>query len=201
MRVTGGEPFRFEPTVFSAMRRYRFMVLAVALMIAAAAGGYALMQTEVYRAGATVTVPQSSLSQGQASDQYLDSQVLLLQSPQVADRAVRIANGALGSNVLTERDFSGQSKSVKITPPEGATPGSYGSNIVTVSFTWPGATVAQVGANALLQAFDDVRSETITAQGQATVAGIEKAIHDARTWTGAAGAPSETATISTARPN
>ena len=126
-------------------------------------------------------MPQTSLSQGEARDQYLDSQVLLLQSQEVAERAARIANAALNANVLSARDFSGEGKSLEITPPEGATPGSYGSSIVAVSFTWPSARVAQVGTNAVLQAFDDARAAAIIAQGEATVAGIEKAIRDART--------------------
>jgi Mrp family chromosome partitioning ATPase/capsular polysaccharide biosynthesis protein len=181
MKATNIGQGRFEPTVFGAVRRYRIMVVVIALLTAATAAGYALVEPANYRANATVTVPQTSLSQGEARDQYLDSQVLLLQSQEVAERAARIANAALNANVLSARDFSGEGKSLDITPPEGATPGSYGSSIVAVSFTWPSARVAQVGTNAVLQAFDDARAAAIIAQGEATVAGIEKAIRDART--------------------
>jgi Mrp family chromosome partitioning ATPase len=181
VRTGGIEQLRVEPTVFGAVRRYSVMVLAVSLMTAAAAVGYTLQRAELYRAAATVSVPQPLLSEGQASEQYLDSQVLLLQSPNAADRAVRIANGSLAERILAVDDFSGDDKSVEITPPEGAQPGSYGATIITVSFTWPDAQVAQVGANALIQAFDDVRSASIAAQGEATVASIQKAIGDART--------------------
>jgi Mrp family chromosome partitioning ATPase/capsular polysaccharide biosynthesis protein len=181
MKATSIRQDRFEPTVSGAVRRYRVMVLVIALLSAAAAVGYTLVEPEVYRAHATVTVPQTSLSQGEARDQYLDSQVLLLQSEEVADRAVRIANAALNANVLSARDFSGEGRSLEITPPEGATPGSYGSSIVAVSFTWPSARVAQVGTNAVLQAFDDARAAAITAQGEATVVGIEKAMRNAKT--------------------
>jgi Mrp family chromosome partitioning ATPase len=181
LKVTSIDQVRFEPTVFGAVRRYRIMVLTIALMTTAAAVGYTLVVPELYRAEATVTVPQTSLAQGDAREQYLDSQVLILQSQQVADRAVRIANGALKGNVLSARDFAGEGRSLVITPPVQATPGSYGSSIVAVSFTWPSARIAQVGANAVLQAFDDVRAAAITAEGEATVAGIEKAIRDART--------------------
>ncbi|HZO65641.1 MAG TPA: Wzz/FepE/Etk N-terminal domain-containing protein [Kribbellaceae bacterium] len=181
MKATNIGQGRFEPTVFGAVRRYRIMVFVIALLTAATAAGYALVEPANYRAHATVTVPQTSLSQGEARDQYLDSQVLLLQSQEVAERAARIANAALNANVLSARDFSGEGKSLEITPPEGATPGSYGSSIVAVSFTWPSARVAQVGTNAVLQAFDDARGAAIIAQGEATVAGIEKAIRDART--------------------
>lgn len=181
MRTGGIEQLRVEPTVLGAARRYSVMVVAISLMTAAVAVGYTLQQTELYRATTTVSVPQPLLSEGQASEQYLDSQVLLLQSQDAAERAVRIANGSLAERTLAVDDFSGDDKSVEITPPEGAQPGSYGATIITVSFTWPDAQVAQVGANALVQAFDDVRSASIAAEGEATVASIQKAIGDART--------------------
>lgn len=181
MKATSIDQGRFEPTVFGAVRRYWMMVLVIALLTAAAAVGYTLVATEIYRADATVTVPQPLLSEGEASEQYLDSQVLLLKSQDVADRATRIANAELKGNVLSPRDFSAERKSLKITPPEVANPGSYGASIVAVSFTWSNARVAQVSTNAVLQAFDDARVDAITAQGEATVAGIEKAIGDART--------------------
>lgn len=175
------ERFRFEPTVFAAVRRYPAMVLAIVLATVVVAVGITVAQTEKFRAQATVTVPLPMSSQDQAGDQYLDSQVLLLQSPEVAERAAGIANGVLGRQVLTEGDFKGEDTALEITPPEATTPGTYGANIVTVAFTWPDAQVAQTGANSVLRAFDDVRSETIEAQGEATVAGIQTAIQDART--------------------
>jgi Mrp family chromosome partitioning ATPase len=181
MGVTSIGQAQFEPTVLGAVRRYRIMVVVIALLTAAVAVGYTLAEPKVYRAHATVTVPQTSLSRGEAGDQYLDSQVLLLQSQEVAHRAARIANAALHANVLSARDFSGEGKSLEITPPQAATSGSYGSSIMAVSFTWPSARVAQVGTNAVLRAFDDARAAAIIAQGEATVAGIDKAIRDART--------------------
>ena len=181
MKATGIEQDRFEPTVFGAMRRYRTMVLLIAVLTAAAAVGYSLVQPELYRAYATVTVPQSSLDQDESRDQYFDSQVLLLQSQEVADRAARIANAALNENVLSMRDFAGEGKSLEITPPEQATPGSFGSSIVALTFTRPDARVARAGVNAALQAFDDARSAATAAQGAADVAAVERAINDART--------------------
>jgi len=180
MMATKIEPGRFEPTVFGAVRRYWIMVLTIAVLMAGAAVGYSLIQPEVYRAYATVTVPQSALAQGESHDQYFDSQVLLLQSQEVADRATRIANAALNENVLSLRDFAGEGKSLEITPPEGTTPGGFGSSIVALTFTWPSSRVAQTGVNAVLQAFDDVRSAAIAAQGTADVAAVERTIRDAR---------------------
>ncbi|TDD16943.1 hypothetical protein E1218_28865 [Kribbella turkmenica] len=175
------EQGRFEPTVFGAMRRYRLMVAVITVLVAAAAVGHSLTQTEVYRAYATITVPQSALAQGDSREQYFDSQVLLLQSQDVADRAVRIANAGLNDTVLSIRHFAGEGKSLEITPPEGAQPGAFGATIVAVTFTWPGARVAQTGANAFLQAFDEARSAAIAAQGAEEVAALERAIRDTRT--------------------
>jgi Mrp family chromosome partitioning ATPase len=180
MFATEIEQGRFEPTVFGAVRRYWVMVLVIAVLTAGAAVGYSLVQPEVFRAYATVTVPQSTLADGESRDQYFDSQVLLLQSQEVADRAARIANAALNENVLSMRDFAGEGTSLEITPPEGSTPGGFGSSIVALTFTWPNSKVAQTGVNAVLQAFDDVRSAAIAAQGTADVAAVERTIRDAR---------------------
>ncbi|MGW1341595.1 Wzz/FepE/Etk N-terminal domain-containing protein [Kribbella sp. NPDC002412] len=181
MQASTIEQARFEPTVVGAIRRYRVMVVIVAILTALAAVGYSLTQTELYRAYATVTVPQSSTAEGEARAQYFDSQVLLLQSQEVADRAARIANAALNDNVLTRADFSGENSSLEITPPEQSTPGGFGSSIVALTFTWPEARVAQTGVNAVLQAFDDVRSSAIAAQGSADIAAIDRASKDLRT--------------------
>lgn len=176
------EHFRLEPTVFGAVRRYPAMVLAVVLLTVASAVGITMARAQEFRAQATVTVPQPLSSQGQAGDQYLASQVLLLKSPEVAERAVGIANASLGGQALAEADFKGENASLDVIPPDAtSTPGTYGANIITVAFTWSDARGAQAGANAVLRAFDEVRSEAIRAQGQATVAGIERAIRDART--------------------
>ena len=167
--------------MFGSVRRYPLMVLVVTLSVALLAAAWALRQQEMFRAVATVTVPLSSAAVGAPSDQYLSSQVLLLQSPEVADRAARIANANLDRQVLTVGDFKGEGSAAEIVPPQASSPGSYGSSIVTVTFSWPSPEVAQAGANALLQAFDDVRSDTIAAEAEGTVAGIEKALQDART--------------------
>ncbi len=180
MFATEIEQGRFEPTVFGAVRRYWVMVLVIAVLTAGAAVGYSLVQPEVFRAYATVTVPQSTLADGESRDQYFDSQVLLLQSQEVADRAARIANAALNENVLSLRDFAGDGASLEITPPEGGTPGGFGSSLVALTFTWPNSNVAQTGVNAVLQAFDDVRSAAIAAQGTADIAAVERTLRDAR---------------------
>src|SRR5512133_2690513 len=118
------QPSRFEPTVFGAVRRYRVMVLAIAVAAMLAAVGYTLMQGKTYQAQVSITVPQEVSLQGQDTAQYLDSQVLLLQSPAVARQAASIANAALHSTRMTARDFSGDGSSLQVTPPAAGNAGS-----------------------------------------------------------------------------
>ena len=178
MKTTGVESARSEPTVFGAVRRYRVMVLVVALVAMVAGIGYTLAQTKIYRAYANVTVPQPASLQGQQMNaaQYLDSQVLLLQSQDVAQRAASIANRQLGSATLTASDFAGVNRKLTINPPLTATPGAYGASIVALWFEWPSARIAQTGANAVLQAFDETRSASIVTQAHSTVSGIDQTL-------------------------
>jgi uncharacterized protein involved in exopolysaccharide biosynthesis len=178
MRANSVESLRFEPTVFGAVRRYWVMVLAIALATLLAAVGYSVAKGKVYRAYGSVTVPAPTSLQGQQADaaQYRDSQVLLLESQGVAQRAASIANRELGGNVLTAGDFVGTTGKLVIVPPVMATPGAYGASITALSFSWPDARVAQAGANAVLQAFDEASSAATRAQANATIAGIDQAL-------------------------
>lgn len=170
------ESARFEPTVFGAVRRYRIMVLVFTLVAMAAAVGYTRYAGKAYQAKAAVTVPVPQSPQGQDPEQYLDSQVLLLQSAAVAQRAASIAASELHSNILSVNDFTTSGGEVTIAPPAGAAAGVYGASIIGVVFTASNPTVAQTGANALLQAFADVRSATISSQFNNAIAGIDNLI-------------------------
>jgi Mrp family chromosome partitioning ATPase len=178
MRTAGAGSLGSEPTVFGAVRRYWILVLTVTVVGALAAVGYSVTTVKAYRAYASVTVPMPVSLQGQQPDpaQYLDSQVLLLQSQDVAQRAAAIANGQLGSSVLTVGNFIGAGSKLVINPPVTATPGAYGASIIALWFGWSDARVAQVGADAVLQAFDQTRSAAITAEANATVTDINRAL-------------------------
>ena len=165
------DPARFEPTVFNAVRRYWILVLTIAILGMLATVGYSLHEPKIYQAVANVT---------SGSGQYLDSQVVLLQSQGVAQQAANIANRELGANLLDAQDFYGNHSSLVVDPPTTAIPGGYGATIVAVAFRGPSPEIAQVGLNAVLQAYDKARSDGITAQGNATVAGIDKAINQSK---------------------
>ena len=107
MKTASAELPRFEPTVFGAVRRYRVMVAVVVIAAVAAALGYTALGGRSYRAQSSVSVPLPPSQQTQNAAQYLDSQVLLMQSQGVAQQAARIADGTLGRKVLTPGSFLG----------------------------------------------------------------------------------------------
>jgi Mrp family chromosome partitioning ATPase len=174
MKDAGVESARLEPTVFGAVRQYPIMVVAFTLLAVVAAIGYTLHKGNTYAGKATVTIASSASSQG---GQAVDNEVVLLESPAVAQRAASIANATLHDNSFSAPDFYSSGGSVSIIPPSGAGVGSYGASIIGVAFTASNPKVAQVGANALLQAFSQARSATIAAQYSNALAGIDEAIN------------------------
>jgi Mrp family chromosome partitioning ATPase len=170
MKDASVESARFEPTVFGAVRRYRILVVVFALAGMMAAVGYTLHHGKTYAGKASVTV-SSSLG-GQA----VDSEVLIMESPAVAQLAASIANNTLHEKTFSAQNFYAGGGSLTLFPPAGAAAGSYGASIIGVAFTSSSPRVAQVGANALLQAFNQQRSATVAAQYNKAIAGIDQAI-------------------------
>ena len=154
--ATNVDPARFERTVFGAVRHYRILVLTIAILGMLAAVGYSLHEWKTYQAVANVTFQPPASSQASADPgQYRDSQVVLLQSQGVAQQAANIANRELGANLLDAQDFYGNHSSLVLDPPPATTlPGTYGATIVAVAFRGPSTEIAQVGLNAVLQAYD-----------------------------------------------
>ena len=109
--------------MFGAVRRYRILVLTIAILGMVAAVGYSLHEWKTYQAVANVTFQLPASSQASADPgQYLDSQVVLLQSQGVAQQAANIANRELGANLLDAQDFYGNHSSLVVDPPTTATP-------------------------------------------------------------------------------
>ncbi len=171
MKDASVESARFEPTVFGAVRRYRVMVAAIVLLAVVAAIGYTQHKGKTYGAYASVTVPSSQ------SEQSLDSQVLLMESPAVAQRAANIANATFHDNIFSAHNFYHTGGSVTLFPPAGAAQGSYGASIIGVTYASSSPRGAQVGANALLQAFTQALSANIATQYNNAIAGIDNTIN------------------------
>lgn len=167
------EPSRFEPTVFSAVRRYLVLVIAVGVAAMVVAAGYTLTQPKIYRAQANITAP---LPANADTGQYLDGQVLLLQSPAVAQQAAGIADHVLGGGTLTAHNFSAFGGSLTVSPPTTATAGGYGATIIGMSFDGSSARIAQVGLNSMLQAYNAARTTPIDAQGSVSITALEPAM-------------------------
>jgi Mrp family chromosome partitioning ATPase len=173
MKHASVESAQFESTVFGAARRYYIMVFAFALAGLAAAVVYTSHAGNTYAGKASLSVPIPP-SEG---EQALDSQVLLLESPAVAQRAASIAQATLHNNSLSAQNFYAGGGSVTVSPPVGASVGSYGAATIGVTFAASSPRAAQVGANALLQAFTQARSATIAAQYSNAIAGIDNTIN------------------------
>jgi Mrp family chromosome partitioning ATPase len=171
MKDASVESARYEPTVVGAVRRYRVMVAAFALAGLAAAVGYTHHKGETYAAKANMSVPVSQ------SAQSVDSEVLLMESPAVAQRAASLADATLHDNSLSAYDFYTTGGSVTLFPPAGASVGTYGASVIGVIFTARNPRVAQAGANAFLQASNEVQSATTSAQYNNVIAGIDNAIN------------------------
>ena len=100
-----------------------------------------------------------------------------MESPAVAQRAASIANATLHDNIFSADNFYSTGGSVTLFPPAGASAGSYGASIIGVAYTAASPRVAQVGANALLKAFNQVRSANIASQYNSSIAGIDNTIN------------------------
>ena len=160
-----------QPTLFEAVSRHRILVLIMAVLGLVAGAAYALMPAKAYDAEGFITMPQQVSLQGQQADsgQYLDSQVLLLQSQEVAQQAAKIADAALNGVSLTVNDFFGPQSQLLVTPPTTAAPGVYGATVIGVAFTGSTPQIAQEGVNAVLDAYTQVRTSVIKAEDSSVI--------------------------------
>jgi hypothetical protein len=166
------------PTVPGAIAAHRRLVAACTVLIALLAMAYSLHQPKVFQAHASMAIAQPTQSQPVASasgspQQYVESQVLLLQSPAVADRAVTIANAALGRATFVRSDFNGSTSSLKVISQTATDPNS---SVVNISFSADTAADAAVGANAILKAYTDVRVAQIEKSDSALISAIDSTV-------------------------
>ena len=160
-----------QPTLFEAVSRHRVLVLLLAVLGLVGGTGYALMPPKQYNAEGFITMPQQVSLQAQqsASSQYLDSQVLILQSQEVAQQAAKIADAALNGAPLSVDNFFGVNSQLMVTPPTTAAPGVYGATVIGVTFTGSTPQIAQEGANAVLAAYTQVRTADIKAEDSSVI--------------------------------
>lgn len=167
-----------EPTLFEAVSRHRLLVVTMAIVGLVAGAAYALMPAKQFNAEGFITMPQQASQQAQQANagQYLDSQVLLLQSQGVAQQAAKIADAALNGASLSVNNFFGPQSQLLVTPPTAAEPGVYGATVIGVTFTASTPQIAQEGANALLQAYGQVRTATIKSEDGSVITALGTSI-------------------------
>ncbi|MGH9052762.1 MAG: AAA family ATPase [Acidimicrobiia bacterium] len=141
-----------EPTIFGAMWRYRWLVLATVAVFAGLGLLYSANQARVYVANASLIVedPRTSSPFEQPSGQpqrYVADQVEILRSAAVAERAAELANQELPEAGFATEVFLTGAQVV----------GRGDSDLIQISFVADDPRIAQAGANALAQAYQDVR--------------------------------------------
>lgn len=149
----GMEPIPpLEPTIFGAMIRYRWLVLVIVAFFVALGLLYDANQPPTYVATASLIVedPRTTSPFETPSGQpqrYVADQVEILRSSVVAERAAELANQEVPEAGFTAEDF--------LTATQVAGRGD--SDLIQISFVASDPGVAQVGANALAEAYQDVR--------------------------------------------
>jgi Mrp family chromosome partitioning ATPase len=182
-RPTTRDPFRFEPTLWGALKRYKWLVVVLIIVFAAAGAAANKATPKSYQANASVAIPASQaqtvfgISASQDPDQYISEQVTLIQSPQVATVAAHTVNAANHRDVLSADDITGN-LSVTAPSPSGSSSSATGQAVdqVPISFSWTNRKIATEGVNAVLAGYAQVRNDSIRTQANAAVANINASV-------------------------
>jgi len=143
------------------------------VLVAGVAVGYTLHKPKVFQATAAIAIIQPEQNQALGAvataspSTYLDSQVVLLESNEVAQQAAVLGNASLHRQVFKASDFSGPHDFVTITP---QTTTDLNSPVVDVTFEAKDAAAAQAGADALVLGYNAVLSERIKATVSSAIA-------------------------------
>ena len=142
-----------EPSMLGAAWRYRWMVLAFGLGFAAIAFLAALLVPQGFLASSILVVEDPKASQifnttgVQAPDRYVQDQVSILESTAVAKRATELA---AETDPDVQVDTKEATKRAQIAS-------NRSSNVIEVNYTDPDANQAIVMANAIAEAYQEVR--------------------------------------------
>jgi Mrp family chromosome partitioning ATPase/uncharacterized protein involved in exopolysaccharide biosynthesis len=142
----------FQPNVLSSMWRYRWLVLASVVGLAALGFLYGINRPPEYVATATMVVEDpraASLFEAPSGrpERYVIDQMAILESAAVAERAAALAAEQLPSVELEPEHFLAN---VEVS-------GRPDSDVIEISFRAPDPNTAQLGANALVAAYQEVR--------------------------------------------
>ena len=161
------ETLPFEPTVLGAMWRFRWLSLAVVVVVVAAAFGYGSTRPVAYRADATFVVedPRASalfnFGAVQRPERYVANQAAILGSTAVAERVVAaVPEFADPAEVLAGLEVQWTTSSDQI----------------LLRFTADTPERAVAGANAVAEAYRELRREAVAASFTAATTQLEESI-------------------------
>ncbi len=156
-----------EPSLFASLWRFKWYIVAAALLAALIGYGVSMMQTTIYQATGQVLLNDPRSSGGAAADfgfyidpgRYVRNQAEVFESPQVATRASEILDGALSTSEV-----------------QSATSATASSDIdaLTVDATQPTADEAVAVVNAVVQAYGEIVEEGISSEVDSTIATLEQ---------------------------
>lgn len=165
-----------EPTIVSALLRYRLLAALIISVLVAAALAFSLSRPKVYRSAATLLIEhprsQTLLERGvQLSNQqrYVADQAVFVKSNKVAERAAEIAPTLPGGAVLTLEDIYGGLDVAH---------NNENNDVLEISFEADDPNAAAAGANAVVRAYADVQLSEAKARTAATKAELEAQIKE-----------------------
>jgi len=160
----------FEPTLFTALWRYRFLAAAIIVLAAVVGAFFALRQPPRYEAAATLVVedPRATALFGSGvaarPERYVNNQASILVSGLVAERASSIARAegqSLSAQQITDN------LEVTVLPD---------SDEIEVRFDASNPERAAVGANSVAAAYEEVRLESASQSFDRAVAQLDSSI-------------------------
>jgi Mrp family chromosome partitioning ATPase/capsular polysaccharide biosynthesis protein len=156
-----------EPSLFASLWRFKWYIVAAAVLAAAVGFSVSMLQTTLYQATGQVLLNDPRSSGGAAADlgfyidpgRYVRNQAEVMESPQVATRASEILGGSLSPLEVQSSTSATASSDIDALTVQGTRPTADGSVEVV---------------NAVVQAYGEVVQEGISSEVDDTIATLEQ---------------------------
>ncbi len=161
-----------EPTLLTAGWRYRWLVLATLALGVALSLVFVAVREDTYEASAELfvedprTVGVFATGTSTRPERYLLDQMELLRSRIVADRAAELVPEIAPEVELTADELQQEAQIL----------GQSDTDLIVITFSATDAETAQVGANALAQAYQDLQSNVTSASSRAALDQVDSAL-------------------------
>jgi capsular exopolysaccharide synthesis family protein len=164
---TGGTINEHEPSLFASLWRFKWYIVAAAVLAAVVGFSVSMLQTTLYQATGQVLLNDPRSSGGAAADlgfyidpgRYVRNQAEVMESPQVATRASEILGGDLSPLEIQDAVSATASSDI---------------DALTVRGTRPTANESVDLVNAIVQAYEEVVREGISSEVDDTIVTLEQ---------------------------